>query len=163
MKGTALRRIQTNLGFFKQFSRNFCQNNTANPPEVEKKPKKGPYEGVLFQRHNHVMEIILNQPKKLNSLDIKMIKTLLRRVRQWMPENISSSSSDEDKSERERGRKSDEEEDVPRVILMSGAGGKSFCAGGDVATLVRNKKPDNEKSDKEFKDFFRYRLYLFII
>ena len=155
MQGSALRRIQTNLGFFKKNSRNFCQNNTSNPPEVGKKIKKAPYDGVLFQKHNHVMEIILNQPKKLNSLDIKMIKTLLRRVRQWMPENISSSSSDEEKSERERTKKSESEEDVPKVILMSGAGGKAFCAGGDVATLCRNKKPDNEKSDKEFKDFFR--------
>jgi 1,4-dihydroxy-2-naphthoyl-CoA synthase len=156
MKVSALRRIQTNLGFFKQFSRNFCQNNTSNTTEVEKKPKKAPYDGVLFQRHNNnLTEIILNQPKKLNSLDIKMIKVLLRRVRQWLPENISSSSSDEEKSERERGRKSDSEEEVPRVVLMSGAGGKSFCAGGDVATLIKNRKPNDEKSDKEFKNFFR--------
>jgi len=161
MKGSALRRIQTNLGFFKQFSRNFCQNNTSNTIEAEKKPKKAPYDGVLFQRHNNnLTEIILNQPKKLNSLDIKMIKVLLRKVRQWLPENISSSSSDEEKSERERGRKSDTEEEVPRVVLMSGAGGKSFCAGGDVATLVKNRKPNDEKSDKEFKNFFRYEYLL---
>jgi hypothetical protein len=83
------------------------------------------------------------------------MKTMLRKVRQFMPENISSSSSDEEKSERERGRKSDKEEEVPKVILMSGAGGQAFCAGGDVATIVKNKKPDNEKSDKEFKDLFR--------
>jgi len=155
MQGSALRRIQTNLGFLKKHSRNFCQNNTTNHDVGEKKVKKAPYDGILFQKHNHVTEIIFNKPEKLNSVDIKMIKTLLRRVRQWMPENMSSSSSDEEKSERERGRKSDSEEEVPRVILMSGAGGKSFCAGGDVAALYRRKKLDTEKSDKEFKDFFR--------
>lgn len=29
---------------------------------------------------------------------------------------------------------------VPRVCLMSGVGGKAFCAGGDIVDLYRAKK-----------------------
>jgi 1,4-dihydroxy-2-naphthoyl-CoA synthase len=159
MKGSAIKRIQVNLGILRQFKKNFCHNPQTNIHEHEKKPptKRPPYEGVLFHKHNnHLMEIVLNEPKKLNSLDIKMIKSLLRKVRLWLPENISSSSSDEDKSERERSKKADSEEEIPRVVLMSGAGGKAFCAGGDVAALCKAKKEN--ANDKVLKDFFRSSL-----
>jgi hypothetical protein len=71
-----------------------------------------------------------------------------------LPENISSSSSDEDASASDRGKKEPNEEEVPKVVIFSGAGEKAFCAGGDVASLCIAKKKNNQ-SDKQIKDFFR--------
>lgn len=148
MKGTAFRRLQINFCGINNLKKGFCTNN-AN--------KNTRDNGLLYVKHNpHLMEIILNEPKKLNSLDLRMIKSMLRRVRRWLPENISSSSSDEERSDK---YKTDiEEDDVPNVVLMSGAGGKSFCSGGDIASLYWEKK--NNNNDKVIKNFFRYEYLL---
>ncbi len=155
-----LKRLEVNLCYFKRISgRSFCKNLTAQSnqnnqtkPTIEKKP----FESVLYLQHNkYVLEMILNDPKKLNSLDYQMIKSMLRRVKKWVPER-DASTTDEEATENERQELKKAE--VPRVVIMSGAGGKSFCAGGDIASLYNSKK--NGEDDKIIKDFFRYEYML---
>ena len=162
MQNAAIRRLQANFCHFKHISkRNFVENLTVNNP-IKKSPKaeKKPFESVLYKQHNKdVFEIILNEPKKLNSMDVKMIKSMWRRVKQGVPERENSTDSDATDSEKfgnEGGSKHTVE--VPKVVIMSGAGGKSFCAGGDISSLYQAKQ--RGENEKVIKDFFRYEYLL---
>ena len=61
-----------------------------------------------------MIEFKLNNPKALNSVNIPLLDT-------WHP-----------KLKEIFGR----EEDYPRVIMMSGAGSKAFCVGGDIVSVA---------------------------
>jgi 3-hydroxyisobutyryl-CoA hydrolase len=141
MKSNALRRIEANFGFFRNLKRNFCTQQ-----------KSEQFTSVLYTKHSpDVFEMTLNEPKKLNSLDLKMIKSMLKYVRQWVPENINT-TGEEDNAE---GQTPDEP--VPKILLLSG-NGKHFCAGGDIKSLYMAK---NIVGDiKPLKDFFRYEYML---
>ena len=157
-KAAAMRRLMANFPKFKHFSnKSFSENLTANL-EAEKAVKK-PFESLIYTKHNkNVLEILLNEPKKLNSLDTKMIKNMLRRVKKFLPENRESSTTDEEATDSERRGDELNEMEVPKVIIMNGAGGKSFCAGGDISSLYNAKKKGSD--DKVIKDFFRYEYLL---
>jgi 3-hydroxyisobutyryl-CoA hydrolase len=154
MKSAAIRRLQANFCHFKHITkRNFTENPTIKP----QKPEKKPFESVLYKQHNkNCYEIILNEPKKLNSLDLKMIKSMLRRVKQWVPDR--ENSTDEEATDSERFGNEVKQVEIPQVVIMNGAGGKSFCAGGDIANLYNLKKKGED--DKVIKDFFRYEYLL---
>lgn len=94
---------------------------------------------VVFNSLYGVRTIELNRPKKLNSLNGSMARKILPRLREW------------------------EKSDMANVILISGAGPKAFCAGGDVAELaLQNKK--GPEGQKESSDYFalEYKLDLLI-
>ncbi|TNV77801.1 hypothetical protein FGO68_gene8891 [Halteria grandinella] len=61
-------------------------------------------------------EFKLNVPKTLNSLDMDMVHKMLEKVKYWHfnPEQ------------------------APRVLLISGVGGKAFCAGGDIKMVYES-------------------------
>ena len=68
---------------------------------------------VLFEQHSaDVFEFKLNQNKTLNSLDSDMVHLLLGQLNNWSKQSKN-----------------------PRVALISGTGGKAFCAGGDIVSL----------------------------
>ena len=138
MQANSLKRLQATCGFLKNFKKGFCSN-------INKE-----YDGVLFKNHSKfVTEITLNSPKSLNSLDNKMIKTLLKKVRHWVPSvEMTSETDDQDQKKSE----------IPKIVIMTGAGEKAFCAGGDVKSLYLAKV--NEGNDKFVKDFFRYEYLL---
>lgn len=108
------------------------------------------YDGVVYKDHSkHLTEVILNKPKSLNSLDLKMIKNLLKKVRLWIPFNIDGFSSEGDINQQDKR--------VPKVVLFSG-NGKAFCAGGDIVSLYQAKQENSQH--KMLKDFFRYEYLL---
>jgi enoyl-CoA hydratase len=75
---------------------------------------------VLVQRHPRMVSIVLNRPRVLNSLNLDMIRTLDGVL---------------DEVEREERF---------RCVLLSGAGERGFCAGGDIraiAEVVRQGSP----------------------
>lgn len=91
---------------------------------------------VLLQEHSkHVVELRLNAPKALNAVDTQMCNDILTHVSKWNKEGAAA----------------------PKVCLMSGVGGKAFCAGGDIVSLYKAHKGDGDKSI--LKDFFA-REYL---
>ena len=104
-------------------------------------------EMILYKQHNNYLsEIVFNSPKTLNSLNMKMIKSLLSNCGNWLPLNdkhiISEIMLDNKYSSQ-----------IPKVIIMSGVGNKSFCAGGDVVSLFHAKKA--KTNFKEIAEFFR--------
>lgn len=80
--------------------------------------------------------IILNRPKQLNALNLSMVKKINPKLRKW--------------------------EAHKSLVIIKGAGGKAFCAGGDVKYLtVALNEPEGHKAGH---DFFRaeYRSEFFI-
>ena len=75
-----------------------------------------PSEEILFSRRGGLGRILLNRPKALNTLTLGMCEVLLTQLQAW---------------------KSDPE---VKAVLISGAGEKAFCAGGDVVRLYEDHK-----------------------
>jgi len=147
MQAKSFKRIEATFGFLRNYKANFCTN--VKPKTEEAFVDKKVYEGILFNQHTkYVSEIVLNQPKSLNSVDLKMIKNLLKKVKHCIPYNNQLYASETEESDFEKNL------NVPKVILMTGAGDKAFCAGGDIKALY-NAKIKNENI-KILKDFFRY-------
>ena len=68
---------------------------------------------VLFARHGHIGEVIFNRPKALNALNLDMVRALDSQFRVgW-----------------------NSKEKLLAAVWLSGAGGRAFCAGGDIKTL----------------------------
>lgn len=89
---------------------------------------------VLFSSLYGVRTIELNRPKKLNSLNGSMARKILPRLKEW------------------------ENSQMANVIMITGAGPKAFCAGGDVAELARqNSTKDGQKKST---DYFRLEYTL---
>lgn len=63
-----------------------------------------------------VTEFKLNAPKNLNSLDFDMVHLMLKEVQRWEQKPKTA----------------------PRVLLISGVGGKAFCAGGDIKLIYES-------------------------
>ena len=109
---------------------------------------------VIYKQHNRfVTEITLNNPKSLNSLDMSMIKSLLKNCRRWLPENDPQEQLESLKEEN-KNNNNKQENNIPKVVLMSGAGPKAFCAGGDVVSIYNLKKQNRPVS--EVSEFFKY-------
>lgn len=67
---------------------------------------------VLFEIKNDVGIITLNRPKALNSLNTSMVKKINPKLKEF--------------------------ESKVRMVIVQGAGGKAFCAGGDVKSPTEN-------------------------
>lgn len=90
---------------------------------------------VLFNSLYGVRTIELNRPEKLNSLNGSMARKILPRLREW------------------------EKSQMANVILISGAGPKAFCAGGDVAELAIQNK-DGPAGQQKSSDYFALEYQL---
>lgn len=90
---------------------------------------------VLFNSLYGVRTIELNRPKKLNSLNGSMARKILPRLREWEKSHLAN------------------------MVIISGAGPKAFCAGGDVAELATQNKQGPE-GQKKSSDYFalEYKL-----
>lgn len=67
---------------------------------------------VLFEVKNNVGIITLNRPKALNALNTSMVKKITPKLKEY--------------------------ESQVRLVIVEGAGGKAFCAGGDVKSITEN-------------------------
>jgi len=65
---------------------------------------------VLFEVKNDVGIVTLNRPKALNALNMSMVTKILPKLKEY--------------------------ESQVRMVIVQGAGGKAFCAGGDVKSIV---------------------------
>ncbi|MFN3449082.1 MAG: enoyl-CoA hydratase/isomerase family protein [Roseococcus sp.] len=66
---------------------------------------------LILTREGHAGAILMNRPKALNALDLPMIRDFAHAIGQW--------------------RNNPE----VRLVVLEGAGGKAFCAGGDVRAV----------------------------
>ncbi|KAH7008322.1 ClpP/crotonase-like domain-containing protein [Ilyonectria destructans] len=90
---------------------------------------------VVFESKYGLRTVMLNRPKKLNSLNGSMIRKIVPRMIEW------------------------EKSDMANVIVMKGAGEKSLCAGGDVTALAQHNQ-EGENGWKKSADYFalEYKL-----
>ena len=68
---------------------------------------------ILVGRHARMMSIVLNRPRVLNSLNLEMIRFIDRLL---------------DEIEADQNM---------QFVLLSGAGERGFCAGGDIKALAQ--------------------------
>jgi 3-hydroxyisobutyryl-CoA hydrolase len=87
---------------------------------------------VLLDTIGNKALITLNRPKALNALNLSMIRKITPALHQW-------------------------EEDEKVLVLIKGIGGKAFCAGGDVRSIVESK---NDPNNTLSRDFFREEYQL---
>lgn len=84
---------------------------------------------ILFDRRGGLGVITLNRPKALNALSMGMVRELERMLPAW------------------------ESDPSVQAVVIRGAGGRAFCAGGDVASLAREAR--DEPNGTMRRDFFR--------
>nr|XP_057937403.1 3-hydroxyisobutyryl-CoA hydrolase, mitochondrial [Doryrhamphus excisus] len=87
---------------------------------------------VLLEKVNRAGVITMNRPKVLNALNMSMIRLIYPQLKKW---------------------ESDSETDL---IIIKGAGGKAFCAGGDIRAITEAGKA----GDPLTKVFFREEYML---
>lgn len=92
---------------------------------------------VQVKYHPHLLTIVLNRPRVLNTLNLEMIRLIHQALKEARAD------------------------DRVRLVLLQGAGGQGFCAGGDLKALARAIQ---ENSRPQAMAFFRqeYALDLFI-
>ena len=81
---------------------------------------------VLVNRQPHLLALVLNRPRVLNTLNLEMVR-LLRRA-------LEDSLADGE----------------VRLVLFEGAGEQGFCAGGDLKELARAVREGNVGRDDRF-------------
>ena len=95
-------------------------------------------QNILFKKHikpdgSFLGEIQLSRPKKLNALSLDMILSLGERLREWRDDPSVS------------------------LIFLHGAGGRGFCAGGDVLSMrakIQEAKARGEDPGLAVRPFF---------
>ncbi|XP_060944286.1 3-hydroxyisobutyryl-CoA hydrolase, mitochondrial isoform X2 [Limanda limanda] len=88
--------------------------------------------GVLLEKVGRAGVITLNRPKVLNALNLPMIRQIYPQLKTW------ENDTDTD------------------LVIVKGAGGKAFCAGGDIRAVTEAGKV----GDSLAQDFFREEYIL---
>ena len=83
---------------------------------------------VLFETKGGIGYIVLNRPKALNALTLPMVRLIAPQMEKWATDK------------------------AVKAVVISGAGDRAFCAGGDVAEIYRQKVAGNASLGR---DFFR--------
>lgn len=87
---------------------------------------------ILVEKVGNAGVITLNRPKALNALNMNMIRLMYPQLKKW---------------------ETDKETDI---VIVKGAGGKAFCAGGDIIAVTEAGK----RGDALAKNFFREEYIL---
>lgn len=82
---------------------------------------------VLFETKNSTGIITLNRPKALNALSLNMVRLVQPQLETWKSEGL-------------------------KLIVMKGAGGKAFCAGGDIRSLTESVASGGTVHEEFFKE-----------
>ncbi|KAI8993129.1 ClpP/crotonase-like domain-containing protein [Pilobolus umbonatus] len=86
---------------------------------------------VLDKSILSVREIILNRPKKFNALNLSMVQSMTTKLKAW------------------------EKSELAKIILLKHSGGKGFCAGGDVKTVVDLSAAGDPEATKFFEEEYQ--------
>ena len=92
---------------------------------------------ILAVRRGGLAEVTLNRPAALNALDLGMCRSLDAHLAAW------------------------QEDAAVRAVLVRGAGGRAFCAGGDVRTVWQARRDGGAAAARRLgAEYFRteYRL-----
>ncbi|MCC3862025.1 enoyl-CoA hydratase/isomerase family protein [Pseudemcibacter aquimaris] len=83
-------------------------------------------EEIQFHQQSGLGVISLNRPDVLNALSLEMCLELDQKLSEW------------------------ESDDSIQAVIIRGEGGKAFCAGGDVRTIVEQGFENNQMADEFF-------------
>ncbi|XP_056145679.1 3-hydroxyisobutyryl-CoA hydrolase, mitochondrial [Lampris incognitus] len=87
---------------------------------------------VLLEQVGNAGVITLNRPKALNALNLSMIRHIYPQLKKWETDNQTE------------------------IVIIKGAGGKAFCAGGDIRAVTEAGKV----GDPLAQDFFHEEYIL---
>ncbi|XP_028992490.1 3-hydroxyisobutyryl-CoA hydrolase, mitochondrial [Betta splendens] len=87
---------------------------------------------ILLEKTGRIGVITLNRPKVLNALNLAMIRQIYPQLKKWENDNETD------------------------IIIIKGAGGKAFCAGGDIRAVTEAGKVGGSLA----QDFFREEYIL---
>ena len=107
---------------------NVCRIQLTTEAETIKPQSEDEPNDVVFESLYGLRTVLLNRPKKLNSLNSSMIRKIVPRLVEWEKSNMAN------------------------VVVMKGAGEKALCAGGDVAVLAKH----NQESEEGWKESAAY-------
>ncbi|KAI7890271.1 ClpP/crotonase-like domain-containing protein [Mucor mucedo] len=91
---------------------------------------------VLAKSNLAVREVVLNRPQKLNALNLAMVRAMTPELQAW------------------------EKSDLAKVILLKSSGGKGFCAGGDVKTVIDLAEAGDANATNFFKEEYQLDHYI---
>ncbi|GAB1609414.1 3-hydroxyisobutyryl-CoA hydrolase, mitochondrial-like [Argonauta hians] len=83
---------------------------------------------ILVEKFADKGVVTLNRPKALNALSLPMTREIYKHMLEW--ENTGSVS----------------------MVIMKGAGGKAFCAGGDIVAVTTSKDTEGSYAEDFFKE-----------
>ncbi|KAI9882521.1 MAG: hypothetical protein M1823_005728 [Watsoniomyces obsoletus] len=107
---------------------------------------------VLFNSLYGLRTIELNRPKKLNSLNGSMARKIAPRLREWQKSDLANVIVIKGRSD----RPASSNDATPKRLLP-----KAFCAGGDVAAVVKHLLDENNPKGKDqAKSFFALEYQL---
>jgi enoyl-CoA hydratase len=81
---------------------------------------------VLVERRGCAGRIILNRPRVLNALNLAMVRTIAKALDEW------------------------ERDDTVTRVVISGAGARAFCAGGDIRLLYEQGRAGDHAAQLQF-------------
>ena len=94
-------------------------------------------EDLIIEQKNGVGHIILNRPKALNSINLAMVRSMHACLKKWA------------------------DDDSVNVVVVSGAGDRAFCAGGDIRTLYESMKEGRSDHLTFFQEEFALNEYIY--
>jgi len=86
---------------------------------------------ILFSQQNGLGQVLLNRPKALNALTLEMCHELEARLHAWAAD------------------------DAIAAVVVRGAGGRAFCAGGDIRRLSEAAEAGDDYAYRFWHDEYR--------
>ena len=86
---------------------------------------------VFFELRDGLATITMNRPKVLNALTYDMLMAIWPRLRDWA------------------------EDPAVKAVLIKGIGDKAFCAGGDIRSILEDKKAGGPLPEAFFRDEYK--------
>lgn len=86
---------------------------------------------VLLRRDGHAAHIVLNRPRAINALTHEMVGMISAALEEWRYD------------------------DTVRTVVLTGAGDRGLCAGGDIVAMWRDAKAGGSESAAFWADEYR--------
>ncbi|QNE47200.1 enoyl-CoA hydratase/isomerase family protein [Glaciihabitans sp. INWT7] len=99
-------------------------------------PETSNHEDVLVERRGRLGHIVLNRPKAINALTHGMVKTIAATLERW------------------------EHDDSVSTVLITGAGERGLCAGGDIVAIYTDAKAGGNDSARFWADEYALNAHI---
>lgn len=106
---------------------------SEQPQQATAPDQEGP---VLLRRDGHAAHIVLNRPKAINALTHEMVGIMQRALEEWA------------------------QDDSVQTIVLTGAGERGLCAGGDIVALWKDANEGGHEAADFWADEYRLNAYI---